>query len=102
MSEQVPDEQPASQPTAQKTSLIDFPSDFPIKVMGKQDPELAQNLVAVVLKHDPGFDPQTVEMRMSKQGNYVGLTFTVRATSQAQLDSLYRELHSHPLVSVVL
>ncbi|MFO7748263.1 MAG: DUF493 family protein [Orrella sp.] len=85
-----------------ETSLIEYPSDFPIKVMGKQDPTLAQTLSDIVIEHDPGFDPSTVEIRLSKAGNYVGLTFTVRATSREQLDSLYKALHSHPLVSVVL
>ena len=60
-------------------SLIEYPSDFPIKVMGKQHPELAQTLTEVVLQFDPGFDAATVEMRPSKGGNYMGLTFTVRA-----------------------
>jgi len=95
---------PHSKPneTVETPSLIEYPSAFPIKVMGKQDPNLAQNLTEVVLIHDPTFDPETVEMRMSKGGNYVGLTFTVTATSREQLDALYRALHSHPLVSVVL
>jgi len=83
-------------------SLIIYPCDFPIKVMGKHAPDLAQVLTAVVLQFDPGFDAATVEMRPSKAGNYLGLTFTVRATSREQLDSLYRALHSHPMVSVVL
>lgn len=83
-------------------SLIEYPCDFPIKVMGKQSPDLAQALTEVVLQHDPEFDPATVEMRASKGGNYIGLTFTVRAVSREQLDALYRALHSHPLVSVVL
>lgn len=83
-------------------SLIEYPCDFPIKVMGKQDPTLAQTLSEVVLEHDPTFDPATVEIRMSKAGNYVGLTFTVKATSRQQLDDLYRALHGHPMVSIVL
>lgn len=83
-------------------SLIEYPCDFPIKVMGKQDPTLAQILTDIVQGFDPGFDPATVEIRMSKGGNYVGLTFTVRATSRQQLDDLYRALHGHPLVSIVL
>lgn len=83
-------------------SLIEYPSDFPIKVMGRQHPDLAQVLTEVVLQHDPAFDPATVEMRPSKGGNYIGLTFTVRATSREQLDALYRALHGHPMVSVVL
>ena len=83
-------------------SLIEYPSDFPIKVMGKAHPEFVQTLTVVVLRHDPGFDPATVEIRASKGGNYVSATFTVRATSREQLDALYRALHGHPLVSVVL
>jgi len=87
---------------APEDSLIEYPSDFPIKVMGKAHPEFAQMLTEVVLQFDPAFDPATVEMRPSKGGNYIGLTFTVRATSREQLDELYRALHGHHLVSVVL
>jgi putative lipoic acid-binding regulatory protein len=83
-------------------SLIEYPSAFPIKVMGRQHPDLAQTLTAVVLAHDPQFDPATVEMRPSKGGNYIGLTFTVTARSREQLDALYRALHGHPMVSIVL
>lgn len=85
-----------------QTSLIEYPSDFPIKVMGRAHPELAQRLTEVVLQFDPGFDPATLEMRPSKKGNYLGLTFIVRATSREQLDDLYRALSAHELVSFVL
>jgi putative lipoic acid-binding regulatory protein len=86
----------------EQESLIKYPSAFPIKVMGKQTPELAQVLSDLVREYDPAFDPATVEMRPSKAGNYMGLTFTINATSREQLDNLYRALHAHPLVSVVL
>ena len=89
-------------PISAEESLITYPSDFPIKVMGKTHPAFAQTITEVVLQFDPTFDPATVEMRPSKAGNYIGLTFTVRATSRAQLDALYRALHGHPMVSVVL
>ncbi len=83
-------------------SLIEYPSQFPIKVMGKNHPDFAQTLTDVVLQFDPGFDAATVEMRPSTNGNYLGLTFTVTATSREQLDALYRALHAHPMVSIVL
>jgi len=89
-------------PVAPEDSLIEYPSDFPVKVMGKMHPDFAQTMTAIVLQYDPGFDAGTVEMRPSKGGNYLGLTFTVRATSREQLDALYRALHGHPMVSVVL
>ena len=85
-----------------RESLIEYPSDFPIKVMGRTAPDLVDTLVQVVRAHDPQFDPATVEIRPSKAGNYHGLTFVVRATSREQLDALYRASHGHPMVAVVL
>jgi putative lipoic acid-binding regulatory protein len=89
-------------PQSEEESLIEYPSDFPIKVMGKTVPALVEALTAIVLEFDPSFNPATIERRPSKAGNYMGLTFTVRATSRPQLDGLYRALHAHPAVSVVL
>ena len=86
----------------QGESLIEFPSDFPIKIMGVRSDDFAQMVLEVVLRHDPDFDGSTMEMRPSSKGSYLSLTCTVRATSQRQLDALYRELSAHPLVKVVL
>lgn len=86
----------------ERTSLLEFPCDFPLKIMGARHDAFAQTIVAVVLVHAPDFDPATLEMRPSKAGNYLSLTCTIRATSQLQLDNLYRELSSHPMVKVVL
>jgi putative lipoic acid-binding regulatory protein len=81
---------------------LEFPTDFPIKIMGRSDPGFAQAIVEVVLQHAPDFDAATLEMRSSKDGNYLSLTATVRATSREQLDALYRALTSHPMVKIVL
>ena len=83
-------------------SLIEYPCDFPIKIMGARVDDFAQTITAVVQKHAPDFDAAQLEMRPSKQGNYLSLTATIRATSRAQLDALYTELSGHPLVKVVL
>lgn len=83
-------------------TLIEFPCDFPIKVMGTRTDDFAQTVVAIVLRHAPDFAAETVEMRLSGSGNYLSLTCTVRAQSKAQLDALYRELSGHPMVKVVL
>jgi len=82
--------------------LLEFPCDFPLKVMGAAVPEFAQSIAAVVTAHAPDFDAATMEMRPSRAGNYLSLTCTVRAQSQAQLDALYRALSGHPMVKVVL
>lgn len=83
-------------------SLIEYPSAFPIKVMGANVPGFAEAIIAAVRVHDPAFDASGVEMRPSKANNYLGLTLTVTATSRAQLDALYQALTSHPMVKVVL
>lgn len=83
-------------------SLIEYPSDFPIKVIAHSHPDLIDLLTALVLDHDPEFDRATIEIRPSSKGNYTGLTFTVRAVSREQLDTIYRKLHSHELVKIVL
>jgi putative lipoic acid-binding regulatory protein len=81
---------------------LEFPTDFPIKIMGRRDDGFAQAIVAVVQQHAPDFDASTLEMRSSKDGNYLSLTATVRAVSREQLDALYRALTSHPMVKIVL
>ena len=83
-------------------SLIEYPCDFPIKVMGAMHDDFAQTIVELVLEYDATFDVSKVEMRPSTKGTYLGLTVTVRAISREQLDNLYRALSSHPMVKVVM
>ena len=83
-------------------SLIEYPSAFPIKVMGAHVEGFVEAVTAVVLQFDPGFDPASVELRPSRGGNYLGVTVTVTATCREQLDELYRTLSTHPMVKVVL
>ena len=86
----------------EKTTLLEFPTAFPIKIMGEAQDGFVQAIVAIVTKHAPDFDAASTEMRPSKQGRYLGITCTITATSQTQLDALYRELGAHPLVKMVL
>lgn len=88
--------------SAEQPSLIEYPCDFPIKVMGRQAPGLAREVVDIVLRHAPDFDAASVEMRASRQKNYLSLTCVIRATSREQLDTLYRDLCDHPQVVMVL
>ena len=83
-------------------SLIEYPSDFPIKIMGAMQESFAEVIVDVVSQHDPEFHAGRLELRPSSKGNYLSLTATVRATSREQLDNLYRALSAHPMVKVVL
>ena len=85
-----------------KDTLLEFPCDFPIKVMGPKTEGYLEAMCFVVQQFDPTWTPARLESRESSGGKYLGLTFTVHATSREQLDELYRTLSSHPMVKVVL
>jgi putative lipoic acid-binding regulatory protein len=87
---------------ATEKSLIEYPSAFPIKVMGVNEAGFVAAISEIASRFDPAFDPASVETRPSSGGKYLGVTITVTATSREQLDELYRTLSTHPLVKVVL
>ena len=86
----------------QDPPLIDYPCDFPIKILGHTRAGFAQAILEVIGRHAPDFDGATLEMKSSKHGKYLSVTCVVNATSRAQLDALYQELCDHPLVVMVL
>ena len=93
---------PASASDPRKDSLIEYPSLFPIKVMGEKVDGFVHAITSIARQFDPMFDASTVELRDSSAGKYLGVTITITATSREQLDELYRALSSHPMVKVVL
>ena len=86
----------------QDASLIEYPCEFPIKIVGHTRAGFAQAILDVVNRHAPDFDGATLQMKSSKHGKYLSITCVVNATSRAQLDALYQELCDHPLVVMVL
>ena len=90
------------EPAARQDSLIEYPSLFPIKVMGVKVDGLVHAISMIARQFDPAFDASSIELRESKGGKYLGVTITVTATSREQLDELYRTLSTHPMVKVVL
>ena len=89
-------------PDPRKETLIEYPSQFPIKVMGLDVDGYVNAVTEIAKQFDPTFDASTVELRPSSGGKYLGVTITVTATSREQLDNLYRALTSSPMVKVVL
>ena len=87
---------------ADTESLIDYPCDFPIKVMGPNEPGFVDAMVFLARQFDPDWQEAAMERRESKGGKYLGLTLTLHVLSREQLDEVYRTLSSHPLVKVVL
>jgi uncharacterized protein len=83
-------------------SLIEYPSQFPIKVMGLRAEGYVAAVTHIAQQFDPAFDASTIELRESTGGKYLGVTITITATSREQLDEIYRTLSTHPMVKVVL
>jgi putative lipoic acid-binding regulatory protein len=86
----------------QDPSLIEYPCEFPLKIMGSTRAGFAQAVLEVVRRHAPDFDGATMEMKTSKHGKYLSITCTINAVSREQLDALYQELCDHPMVVMVL
>ena len=86
----------------QTQSLIEYPCEFPIKILGATQAGFAQTVLEIVQRHAPDFDGGTLSMRASKKGKYLSVTCVIRATSREQLDGLYQELCDHPMVVMVL
>jgi uncharacterized protein len=87
---------------ADTDSLIRYPSQFPIKVLGPKVDGFVHAVSTVARTFDPDFDAAAIELRESSGGKYLGITITITATSREQLDELYRTLSTHPMVKVVL
>ena len=82
--------------------LIEYPCEFPIKILGHTRAGFAQAILEVIRRHASDFDGATLEMKSSKHGKYLSITCVINATSRVQLDALYQELCDHPLVVMVL
>ena len=89
-------------PSPSTDSLIEYPCDFPIKVMGEQVDGFVDAMLMIVRHFDPEWRDDRMTQRPSSAGKYLGLTLTIKATSREQLDELYRTLSTHPLVKVAL
>ncbi|WP_107687866.1 HP0495 family protein [Neisseria wadsworthii] len=86
----------------EKKTLIEFPCDFPLKIMGAKHPEFPAEVIKAVKVHAPDASEEHLQYRESSSGNYTGLTLSVNVENQEQLDNIYRALTSHPMVKVVL
>ncbi len=83
-------------------SLLEFPCEYPLKVMGRHTNDFRSLVLGIVQKHAGPIAAEHIEERPSKDGNYLSLTCTFQATSRAQLDALYTELTSCERVLIVL
>lgn len=83
-------------------SLLEFPCDFPLKVMGRAEDDFDALVARIVRRHVEDLREGAIRSRESRKGTYVSVTVTIQAQSQAQLDGLYHELSAHERVLMVL
>ncbi len=83
-------------------TLLEFPCDFPVKVVGRSSAEFEVLVQQIVERHAGPVDATRMRGRPSRDGNFVALTCLIRAESQTQLDALYQELSDHPDILMAL
>ncbi len=87
---------------ASSASLIEFPCEFPIKVMGLSGQDFDTLVVEIVSRHVSGIGDDAVRAKPSREGKFVSLTVTVWLETQQQLEGLYTELSGHERILMVL
>ena len=83
-------------------SLLEFPCDFPIKVMGEDSPEFRATAIALIESHTGPLEADRIQTALSRNGRFVSITVTVEAQSKDQLDDIYRDVSGHPSILMAL
>jgi putative lipoic acid-binding regulatory protein len=83
-------------------SPLEFPCEFPIKMMGRDTPEFRATARALVEKHAGDVADEAVTAALSRNGRFVSVTVTITATSREQLDTIYREVTAHEDILMAL
>lgn len=84
------------------SEVMKFPMDFPVKVMGLNEPDFPSVVEGIARQIFPAFDSSKTTTALSKSGKYISVNIVVHANSKAELDDLYRAITSHPKVKVAL
>ena len=74
--------------------LLEFPTDYPIKVIGRPSDEFRARVHAIVLRHVPLIEPERVTERLSENGNFLSISYRIRAESREQMEALAADLKS--------
>lgn len=83
-------------------TLLEFPCEFPLKVMGRKEAGFQDVVIALVETHTGSLEAERIRLRESRDGNFIALTVMIRAESQAQLDAIYGALSGHDRVLMAL
>ncbi len=86
----------------ERKAILEFPCQFPIKIMGRDHALFHEVARAIVTRHAGDIHDDAIRQAASRKGNFISITITIEATSQQQLDGIYRELSAHEEVLVAL
>jgi len=81
-----------------RESRLEFPCAFPIKAMGRAEADFEGLVVGLLRRHAPDLDETLIRVRASRGGRWLSVTVTIEASSQDQLDAIYRDLSAHERV----
>lgn len=87
---------------AEDRKLLDFPCNFPIKIMGRDQPEFRDTAVTLIEQHAGAVQDDAISTALSRNGNFLSITITITAQNQQQLDNIYRDLSAHDEILVAL
>ena len=86
----------------EESSLLTFPCEFTLKIMGKLTASFKDEIITILDKHHSDLNHETIRTNTSKNGNFLALSVTVHALDQVSLDALYQDLSQHPDIKMVL
>jgi putative lipoic acid-binding regulatory protein len=85
-----------------ESNLLEFPTDYPIKVVGRPSAEFRERIHAIIVKHAPDIASDRMSERLSANGNFLSLSYSIRAVSREQVIALATELSACELALMVL
>lgn len=84
------------------TPLLQFPTDYPIKIVGRPSDEFRARVHAIMLRHAPTLDPDQVSERLSENGNFLSISYMIRAESREQVVALAIDLKAAEGVLMII
>ena len=85
-----------------KTTLIEFPCAFPVKIIGVNTPLFIEEIKQITTRHFPEFEEKDFSQKLSQKNNFLAITVTVFAKNKADLDAFYQEITKNSQVKMVL
>jgi len=81
---------------------IEFPCEYPIKVMGPAAPDFKACIIDVLVESETRFMHETISVVASRNGRFQSVRVTIQAESAEHLSSLHQCLKNTGRVQMVL